>query len=38
MDLKATGEAEQRIEQALRSPLQATGLDFTEQPLEEVVN
>ena len=38
MDLKATGEAEQRIESALRSPLRGTGLDFTDTPLEEVVN
>ncbi len=37
MDLKATGEAEQRIEKALRSPLHQTGLDFTDQPLEDVV-
>ena len=34
MDLKATGEAEQRIEKALRSPLHSTGLDFTDQPLQ----
>ena len=38
MDLKATGEAEQRIEKALRSPLLGTGLDITEQPLQDVVN
>ncbi len=38
MDLKATGEAEQRIEKALRSPLHATGLDFTDQPLKDVVD
>ena len=37
MDLKATGEAEQRIEKALRSPLHATGLEFAEVPLKEVV-
>ena len=37
MDLKATGEAEQRIEKALRSPLHATGLDYAEQPLADVV-
>jgi hypothetical protein len=38
MDLKATGEAERRIESALRGPLRATGLDFVDTPLEEVVN
>jgi hypothetical protein len=37
MDLKATGEAERRIESALRGPLTSNGLDFTETPLEEVV-
>ena len=37
MDLKATGDAEQRIEKALRSPLHTTGLDYTEQPLQDVV-
>ncbi len=37
MDLKATGEAEQRIEKALRSPLLSTGLDFADVPLQEVV-
>lgn len=37
MDLKATGEAEQRIEKALRSPLHAAGLEFAEVPLKEVV-
>ena len=36
--MKATGESEQRIESALRSPLRGTGLDFTDTPLEEVVN
>jgi tetratricopeptide (TPR) repeat protein len=38
MDLKATGEAERRIESALRGPLTANGMDFTDTPLEEVVN
>lgn len=38
MDLKATGEAERRIESALRAPLHATGLEFAESPLEEAVN
>ncbi|MFO0791825.1 MAG: VWA domain-containing protein [Pirellulales bacterium] len=38
MDLKATGEAEQRIERALRSPLHATGLDFVETPLKDVIS
>ncbi|MCI0333714.1 MAG: VWA domain-containing protein [Planctomycetes bacterium] len=38
MDLKATGEAERRIEAALRAPLHTTGMDYTETPLEEVVN
>ena len=37
MDLKATGDAEQRIEKALRSPLHATGLDYADQPLADVV-
>ncbi|HEX4413867.1 MAG TPA: hypothetical protein VH107_09595 [Lacipirellulaceae bacterium] len=37
MDLKATGEAEQKIEKALRSPLHTNGLDFVETPLKEVV-
>ncbi|MCC7475554.1 MAG: VWA domain-containing protein, partial [Pirellulales bacterium] len=37
MDLKATGEAEQRIEKALRSPLESSGLDFTDTPLNDVV-
>jgi tetratricopeptide (TPR) repeat protein len=38
VDLKAAGGAEQRINDALESPLKATGLDFTEEPLESVVN
>jgi hypothetical protein len=38
MDLKASGPAEQRIESALRGPLSPTGMDYTETPLEEVVN
>jgi hypothetical protein len=38
MDLKATGEAEQRIEKALRSPLHQNGLDFVETPLKDVVD
>jgi hypothetical protein len=38
MDLKATGEAERRIETALRNPLSSVGLDFTDAPLEEVVS
>jgi hypothetical protein len=37
MDLKATGEAERRIESALRAPLTSAGFDFTDAPLEEVV-
>ncbi len=38
MDLKATGEAERRIETALRSPLRTAGLSFIDTPLEEVVS
>ena len=38
VDLKAAGGAEQRINEALASPLKATGLDFTEEPLENVVS
>ena len=38
VDLKAAGGAEQRISDALTSPLKSTGLDFTEEPLESVVN
>lgn len=38
MDLKATGEAEHRIESALRGPLGTNGMNFTDTPLEEVVN
>jgi tetratricopeptide (TPR) repeat protein len=38
MDLKATGEAERRIETALRSPLKSSGLDFADTALEEVVS
>jgi hypothetical protein len=38
MDLKATGEAEQRIDKALRSPLNATGLDYSDTPLKEVAD
>ena len=38
MDLKATGEAEQRIESALRGRCGTNGMDFTDTPLEEVVN
>ena len=38
VDLKAAGGAEERINEALRSPLKASGLDFTEEPLENVVN
>lgn len=38
VDLKAAGGAEQRINDALASPLKSTGLDFTEEPLESVVN
>jgi uncharacterized membrane protein YgcG len=38
MDLKASGEAEQRIDSALRAPLRPNGLDFVDVPLEEVVN
>ncbi|HEX3600008.1 MAG TPA: hypothetical protein VHU84_07680 [Lacipirellulaceae bacterium] len=37
MDLKATGESEEKIEKALRSPLIPTGLDFVETPLKDVV-
>src|SRR5947207_5897878 len=37
MDLKATGDAEARIEKALRSPLHQTGLDYQDQPLQDVV-
>src|SRR4029079_4123995 len=37
MDLKATGEAEQKIDKALRSPLHTNGLDFVETPLKDVV-
>jgi von Willebrand factor type A domain len=38
VDSKAAGGAEQRINDALNSPLKASGLDFTEEPLENVVN
>jgi hypothetical protein len=38
MDLKATGDAERRIDSALRAPLLPNGLDFVDVPLEEVVN
>ncbi len=38
MDLKASGEAEKRIDKALRSPLNSTGLDFAQVPLNEVVS
>jgi hypothetical protein len=38
MDLKATGDAERRIETALRNPLRAAGLEFIDTPLEEVAN
>ena len=38
VDLKAAGGAEQRINEALTSPLKPAGLDFTEEPLENVVN
>ena len=39
MDLKATGEAEQRIEKALAEPAAfRAGLDFVETPLKDVVN
>jgi tetratricopeptide (TPR) repeat protein len=38
VDLSASGGAEERIDNALGSPLKATGLDFTEEPLENVVN
>ncbi|HEX5472163.1 MAG TPA: hypothetical protein VFW73_09760, partial [Lacipirellulaceae bacterium] len=37
MDLKATGDAEQRIEKALKSPLNSTGLEFAATPLSDVV-
>jgi hypothetical protein len=37
MDLKASGEAEQRIDAALRAPLRPNGIDVTDTPLEEVV-
>ncbi|MGD9632603.1 MAG: hypothetical protein AB7U97_04930, partial [Pirellulales bacterium] len=38
VDLSASSGAEERIDNALASPLKATGLDFTEEPLENVVN
>ncbi len=38
MDLKATGEAEQRIEKALRGPLNSTGMEFQATPLLDAVN
>ena len=38
VDLSASSGAEERINEALQSSLKATGLDFTEQPLEDVVN
>ncbi len=38
VDSKQAGGAEQRINNALESPLKAAGLDFTEEPLETVVN
>ena len=37
VDLKSQGEAELRITEALQGPLTSIGLDFTETPLEEVV-
>ncbi len=37
-DLKASGEAEQRIDKALRSPLPQGGLDYTDTPLTEVAS
>ncbi|MEM6799301.1 MAG: DUF4974 domain-containing protein, partial [Planctomycetota bacterium] len=37
VDLKSQGEAELRISEALQGPLTSVGLDFTETPLEEVV-
>ncbi len=38
VDLKAAGGPEERINEALNSPLKALGFDFTEEPLENVVN
>ena len=38
VDLKASGGAEERINAALTGPLKDTGLDYTETPLEQVVN
>jgi hypothetical protein len=38
VDFKAAGGPEQRINDALASPLKSTGLDFTEESLESVVN
>ncbi|MEM6330390.1 MAG: hypothetical protein AAF790_09085, partial [Planctomycetota bacterium] len=37
VDLKSQGEAELRISEALQGPLTSVGLDFTDTPLEEVV-
>ena len=38
MDLKTPGGSEERINEALDGPLKSSGLDFTEEPLESVVN
>jgi tetratricopeptide (TPR) repeat protein len=38
VDLKASGGAEERINAALNGPLKDTGLEYTETPLEQVVN
>ena len=37
VDLKSQGEAELRITEALQKPLTSVGLDFTQTPLEEVI-
>jgi von Willebrand factor type A domain len=38
VDLKASGGAEERINAALTGPLKDTGLDYTETPLEQIIN
>ncbi len=38
MDLRAKGDAEERIERALRDPLHDRGLDFNGTSLEDVIN
>ncbi len=37
MDLKSTGDAEARIEKALKSPVRSSGIEFVDTPLSDVV-